>query len=487
MYTIKAICLFIILFTMTMVLNGSESKMPLSLMKSFHIAIRNNLLAAISRNNIKQARLNIKKEAVAYHISPRLSLDLDAAKSRTGSPGKDITGGIGVSKLFRSGTDIAFDLSSKLLYGQSSSYYGFDPAYKTGLTVTVLQPLHRGAGSSYHTYSEKTYALALWNTLIQYKEEISKIIKDVETAYWDYYYALRNLAVKKEALSLARKLLVMQKLRIKIGLQARVDLIESQSVVAGRKESLIQADNQVAKSKENLFYILNYYKLSKKLPSVKLITQPVIEKRQFSAKKYIAIALKKSFSYFLSKNQIKMNKYTLAYYKNLIKPELNLNFSLGLNGYNSQYFDTYGDLTRGDSFNLGVGLSLKLPLTSKSDKFELQKQQLVQKNLLLKLTDLRRTIINNVRNSIRDINAAVLRITAAKQAYKLTEKKLKVVVKKYSLKAASNNDVLLAQSEYLEASLKVEQAILDYKKNKALLYFYCGNNIEFYKIKIKAN
>jgi len=142
-------------------------------------------------------------------------------------------------------------------------------------------------------------------------------------------------------------------------------------------------------------------------------------------------------------------------------------------------------MTKGNNYTLGFDLSLALPISSKSDKYELEKQKLARKNLLLSLVDKRRTIINNVRNSIRNISAASQRINAARKAHELAREKMKVVVKKFNLKLSSNNDVMLAQTQFLDAGLKVEKAVLDYNIAKALLFHHCGNNIELYKIKIK--
>jgi len=454
-------------------------------MKAFHIAIRNNLQTAIARNNILKAKINLQKEAVSYNIAPSLSLGIDSSKSTSGYPSHSLNLGLGASKKLRMGTEISVDINSKMLLNQASSYYGFDPAYKAGLTISVSQPLLKGAGSKYTEYSRNTYNLELKNSIIQYSFEISKILKDTEVAYWNYYYYLRQLKLKEKYLKHAKELLKMHTAMVRQGVSPQVDLIESKSIVATRNEELIGAINDVAAAKDKLLYILNITKNTFSVPLIRLNTKPLIKQKKYSLSKFVREALKKNFDFYISKNNLKINSYTLLYYSNLMRPDLNLNLSLGINGYNSGFFNSYSEMTKGNNYTLGFDLSLALPISSKSDKYELEKQKLARKNLLLSLVDKRRTIINNVRNSIRNISAASQRINAARKAHELAREKMKVVVKKFNLKLSSNNDVMLAQTQFLDAGLKVEKAVLDYNIAKALLFHHCGNNIELYKIKIK--
>ncbi len=440
---------------------------------AFKIAIEKNLTVKIYKNSVLQSRLDLKKQIVEYGIEPKIEVSYN--KSESLASYDKISTTVSAGKKLPTGTDISV--------GLESDFYLHDSASQTGISVSITQPLLKGFGKVYNKHSERLAKISLENRKIDYYSKINEILKDTEISYWNSYYDIQNLKLKKHALKLAKDLLRMNKLRVKLGLIAKLDLIESESTVAIRIEDLIKAKNSMDNSKEILLNIINFRSLSN-AQNIKIITSPRVQKMEFNRVQLIQKALKNNFKYALAKSDLKINLLNLKYYKNLTKPELNAGLGFGISGKDSSYAKSYSEMFRGEEYSIELTLSLKFPLSVKQDKYELKKQVLDRKKFLLTLQKVRKNVVYNVRSTVRNINAAFQRIEASKKAKSLAQKKHNLVVRKFNLKLSSSNDVLLAQKEFLEAGLNLEKAILDYHRYRAMLYYYCGTSSEKYGVKI---
>jgi len=451
----------------------AQTEISLSLSQAFKIAIEKNLTAKIYKNSFQQSHLDLKKQKLKYGIEPKIEVSYN--KSGSLSSYDKVSTTVSAGKKFPTGTDISIGLGSDFYLHNSTS--------QTGLTVNINQPLLKGAGKVYNKHSERLAKISLENKKIDFYNKINEILKDTEIAYWNSYYDIQNLKLKKHALKLAKDLLRMNKLRVKLGLLAKLDLIESESTVAIRKEDLIKAKNSVDNSKEILLNIINFRSLGNN-HNIRISSAPLVQKTEFNTVQLIQKALKNNFQYALAKSDLKINLLNLKYYKNLTKPELNAGMGFGINGSDSSYAKSYSEMFKGEDYSVEFTLSLKFPVSVKQDEYELEKQKLDKKRFLLTLQKVRKDVVFNVKSTTRNIRAAFQRIEASKKAKSLAQKKHNLVVRKFNLKLSSSNDVLLAQKEFLEAGLNLEKAILDYHRYRAMLYYYCGTSSKKFGIKI---
>ena len=79
----------------------------------------------------------------------------------------------------------------------------------------------------------------------------------VQEAYWNFVYAIENLAVKKQSLQLGRDLLAKNKKEVEFGQLAPLEILNAESVVAQREADLIQAEGLIARGEEVLKSLIN--------------------------------------------------------------------------------------------------------------------------------------------------------------------------------------------------------------------------------------
>jgi outer membrane protein TolC len=102
------------------------------------------------------------------------------------------------------------------------------------------------------------------------------------------------------------------------------------------------------------------------------------------------------------------NTLAIAYWKNLTRPELNLDLNLGTDGQDSRFAPSFGP----SQFSFSLGIRLALPWGSAAPD-NLRNAELEKKVLDLRLASLQRDIANNIRAAVRNINNAASRISAA--------------------------------------------------------------------------
>ena len=121
----------------------------------------------------------------------------------------------GVSKLAASGAQYAFNhvVNYELNNSPSNRFNGTSAtsfAYDTFFEAEVRQPLFQGAGISFNRIAGPNNAPGIYNgvliarantdiALADFESSVRDLISDVENAYWDLYFAYRDLEAKIEA------------------------------------------------------------------------------------------------------------------------------------------------------------------------------------------------------------------------------------------------------------------------------------------------
>lgn len=449
--------------------------LKLSLPVAFRIALQNSIEAKIAAHRVTQSRNELAAAGKIFSIKPFLSADAYLnGPDNTARTGKI---GLGAAKKLPCGTDLSLVVATSV-YGNQATALGSDPAWKSGITLTLSQPLLQGAGTAFLQYGINTARWSVREKQIAFTGEISRLVRDTELAYWQHLHAQRRASIAGISLQLARQLLEMNSLQVKLGLLPQTDLIEARSVVATREEELLRAANDVNGTRDDLLALLHLEKMN--ITNVLFLTEPAKPQPVGNTADLLSSALANSPDILLMQASHGRNTLAIAYWKNLTRPELNLDLNLGTDGQDSRFAPSFGP----SQFSFSLGIRLALPWGSAAPD-NLRNAELEKKVLDLRLASLQRDIANNIRAAVRNINNAASRISAADKARALARQRMDLMTQKLNLKLASNTDVLQAQRDYLEATLAYEKAVLTYSEESARLQYECGLNLRFHNITLE--
>ena len=126
------------------------------------------------------------------------------------------------------------------------------PQLNSSLTFSVTQPLLRGRTFDQPRRAIEVAKRNLSLTDIQFRQRTIDIIANVQRAYWDLTYALRNLQVQRDGVRDAKDQLEHNRRLVNEGQLAPIDVLAAETQVANFEQSVYDALNVVGVAENNL-------------------------------------------------------------------------------------------------------------------------------------------------------------------------------------------------------------------------------------------
>ena len=123
----------------------------------------------------------------------------------------------------------------------TNAFSTFNPSYRSNFQASYTQPLLRGFGIDSTRQQLQVTRLNREIFDVDLRQTITNTVANVRNAYWDLAYAVQAVEVQRQALDLAEQLIQDNRARVEIGTMAPIDIVQSQSEAATRRQSLVQA------------------------------------------------------------------------------------------------------------------------------------------------------------------------------------------------------------------------------------------------------
>ncbi len=235
---------------------------PLSMREALEMALLNNKDIEVSRQNVRAAEFDLLGARGAY--DPRFSSLSYYERSETPSASflsgsstgavtqSDYTGTArieGLTPKFGGGYRVDF---SAIRLTTNNQFVALNPQFPTALTFNYTQPLFRGLRFD---NNRRLIAIAKKNlslTDAQFRQRTIETITQVQRAYWDLVFALRNLQIQRDAVRDARTQLEHNKRLVEEGSLAPIDVVAVEAQVSGFEQSVYSALEDVQRAENNL-------------------------------------------------------------------------------------------------------------------------------------------------------------------------------------------------------------------------------------------
>jgi len=465
-------------------------ELRLSLREAVLLAVKNNLDIAIANYNPK-----IKSEDIAIAkavFDPTFSLTLDA--NRTVTPTFNVLQGTQVSEI--ENRDINTSLAQKLPFGASYTLsltnnrfdtnsafaqppQGFNPSYKTFLTLSITQDLLKNFGVDVNTAPIKIARNNQAISVTQFRQQANQVITSVHSTYWSLVFAIENLEVQKRSLRLARELEDLNKARVRAGVAAPVEVTQAEAQAAARVQDVILAEKAIKDAEDQLKLIVNFPDGERIWARTVLPADTLpFEVASVNADTSIQEALEKRPEYTAAKLTLQNSDLDLRVKRNQLLPSLQLQGNVGLNGLNGSAGGDLDRLTSGDFTQWSAALVLTYPLGNRSARSAFTQARLSHDQAGTSLLNLKRQIISQVREAVRRIEADVRRVEATRAARALAEEQLRVEQKRLEAGVTTTFNVLSFQRDLAAAQASEIQAITTYNQDLANLDLQKGTILE---------
>ena len=469
---------------------GTEPVLELSLAEVVERALKNNTDIAVQRYSPEIDAADVKSIEGSYDVvlTGDVNTNSNTSPARNAFTGGDTvdtdtwTFDFGASKLLGTGGSLRVDyLNSK--QDTNSVYSVFNPTYNATIGAALTQPLAR----NFKTDSVRTnLRVAKLNRAIsdeQFRQVVTNTVALAKSQYYDISLAIDNLAAKKKSLALAEKLLSENRIKVKVGTLAPLDVVEAEAEVASRAEGVIQAEALLASVQDNLRQTLAPAN-DPVLWSTRIVPseRPTAAPPSIDVEAAIRTALQGRTDVVAARKGLERSDVNLRFAKNQLLPAVDLVASysgsgvggttLIRDGFGGPVIETipggYGDAA-GDAFsfdfpNWVVGVKVSVPLGNRTAKGNEARARLSKEQAETAMKRLELSVVSEVRAAARNLEAGYKSVEATRAARVLATRRLEAEEKRFAAGMSTSFLVTQAQRDLADAEVNEIRAVASYTK-----------------------
>ncbi len=393
----------------------------------------------------------------------------DTSDSRSYSTG----GGIELSRTTPSGTRLSAGLSTSRSWSDL-----YSDSHATGIDLTVTQSLLQGRGAYVNLASLRQARIDTEISEYELRGYAESLAAEIETTYWDYALATRQIEIYTDSLQLAEQYLSETTERIKVGKLAESELAAAQAQVALRKEDLINARGNLAKLRLSMLRLLNPPGANLWDREVILKDKPAVPDVKLDrVEAHVEVAMRLRPDLNQARLRLKRGELEVVKTKNGLLPRLDLFITLGKTGYAESFHGSMVEFNRG-SYNYSAGLTLEYPLGNRAARARHKQAMLSREQAEESLRNLEQLAQVDVRSAYIEVNRAKEQVAATAATRKLQEETLRSETEKFRVGKSTTYLVAQAQRDLVAAKVSEIQAVVNYIKSLATLFRLEGSLLE---------
>jgi len=362
-----------------------------------------------------------------------------------------------------------------------------NPTFNSGLSGSYVQPLLRGFRIDTTRASLQTNRISQQNDEITLQATIATTDANTRNGYWDLVYAIQAVEAAQESLDISNTLVSQNQQRVEIGTLAPIDVKSAQSEAANNKLALIQAEANVRTAELALKrLIVSGTDDPLWTSSLNPVDRPASVAEPINVEAATARALRERTDLQQSINNLKISDVNLKAQADLVRPQLNLSASYGLNGLGGPYTPTVKDLTTGqtitqppvnsgwwdalgniygfDAPSFTFALNFAYPIGKSAQEANVARSKLSLEQSQANLKSLQLQIATDVASAALTVQSSLESVQASGTARELAKEKLDATQSKLDVGMATNYDVVQAQRDYATAQDNELRAIANYRK-----------------------
>lgn len=458
---------------------------PLTLEDCVQRALQHGFDVEIQRYNKTYAKDAV--DVARGNFDPTIALNGSQSHSNSGPVGgfpgvrtdaRDAR--LSATELLKTGTtvNVTTDLTRSAQNPASISSF-YNPVYNSDLTVTVTQPLLRGAGTAVTTAALNIARIGQTRAGFDFRAQTLNIVQQTETDYYNLVGAREQLLVFRVSLDLANRLLDEAQAKKTVGTATDIDVLQSQVGVANARSNVISAEKSVKDASDAILALIGRFELDAPLGDAKFEDfngqLPVIESSY-------QLALHNQPDYISAKMQLDQMQLDLAVARNGLKPTVNVDGILGFNGRRGSSFDAFDSAAGRDNNSWEVDVTVSYPWGRVSDKARYRQSFGLLSQQTLAVRQLEQSILVQVRSAVRAVETNGEKVKIAALSAEFSAKQYDLENARFSAGLATSRDVLQTQADLQNARVAELQARITLQNSISALHRLEGSSLERYHL-----
>jgi len=446
----------------------APAELEITLEQCRALALENNLDLKVQLINPAIAAERISEEEARFEAAIVSNLSYSKSDTPTSSTlsGSNVDSSninLGVNVPLKTGGTVTFDVADRRIK-TNNVFSTLNPAYASNASLSLSQPLLRGAGTRANTHAIRLARYDRTITDARTKLEVIRVIAAVDRLYWRLYAARRELEVRKKEYDLANTQLAQAQRFVDSGERAQVEIVRAEAGVAQRLEAIILAENSLSDRQRDLKRSLNKAGLDMQTRTVLIpATQPNPLRYDLQAESLVQTAIEGRMEMLELELQIAQDISTVDYMHNQALPLVTMDYTYNINGLGATRAKSY-DLLYDKRFeDHRFGLQLLVPIGNEAAKSRLRQAFYLRRQRIASSKSRKAIIELEVLNAIDQLEANWQRVLAGRQRTILDGRLFQAEKRQYEIGMRTTTEVLQAQTAFADAQSAEILALAEYQ------------------------
>ena len=500
------------------------NQLPMTLDEAIEMSLQNNNDIDTSRNDVQIAEFNLRAARGIYDPVIVSENYYESATTPTASTiGGSTNGKVTQNRFYNSGGvsgfspyaggSYAVDFNAARLT-TSNNNATLNPQFPSVLTFSYVQPILRGRRFDNNRRQIEIAKKNLGLTDSQFRQKAIEVIAQVEQAYWDLVFALRNLSVQIDAVKQARQQLESNQRLVSKGVLAPIDIIAANSQITTFEQNIYTAQQDVTRAENTLKTLMLPDRAAPEWTRpITPISEVALEAPRVELTAATEEALKNRPEIAQLQSNAEINDIDRRYYRDLTKPQVDLvgtytsqglagtevprqattsaltdrvNQLSELNGLADLpaatvttvpsnlvggYFNSFGNLLQQDFPTYRVGVTISLPFGNHVAKANLGRTFVEADRIKNQQAQTEQIIEAEVRNALQALRSSEAQLASslasrksAEQLYDSEQRQFRAGTTTFYLVLQRQTELLAARGRELQAQTALNKAISEFQR-----------------------
>ena len=468
-----------------------EPPLELTMGRAMEMALENNLNVVIARLGYQAQGEFVGQAKGAYN--PLFVAEFNNLSSRV--PGTSQLSGAqtlsNVSSVYNiswqqelpTGGNYFFAFDNRRI-STNNTFTSVNPRYDAAISASITQPLL--ANRQLNPLKQRLIVAQNGERVArhEFEAQVMDLVTDVQLAYWDWVYSIRDLEVQQKYLELATDLLRNNRIQVQVGTMAPIDVLEAQAEVAARESEVIVAEEAVERNADRMRRLIN----DPQTPNfwdveIRPVDAPRLDELEIDLDEAVRTALARRPTLSGFRVDLDTSNFNVRYTRNQMQPRVDLVGSYIVTGLGGDrilregfggditseipggYNDAFGQLFDNEFRDWSIGLNFSYPLGNSAADAAHAQAQLDYRRQRAIVENQEFIIAQEVRVTARLIQTNRKRIEATRAARELMQERLEAEEKKFEVGMSTSFLIVQAQRDLAIAAGNELQAITDYNKS----------------------
>jgi outer membrane protein len=384
----------------------------------------------------------------------------------------------GITQRISTGATVSASTSIDRSESNSRNLF-LNPAYNGDFSLSVRQPLLRGAGSETNRAAIRRAEIGVERANLDLRLSVLEVVRGVETAYYNLVFSREQRTVRTLSLRLAEQLLQENRARRETGVATDLDVLQAEVGVANAQRNLLLADQAVRDREDGLLQLIGEFEAAQSVGEVSFAKDavgPVSFDRSYKLARdnqpELASAAAAIRQLEIDARSARQNRL----------PSLEVGAALGLNSREPTFGDAASATWDGDGYAWQVDFALRMPwgLRAENARYRQALGSVAREEARLQRLD--QDLLVEVRAAVRAVDTNLESARISSLATRLSERQYELERARFAAGLSTSRRVLEAQDDLEAARVSELQSQVNLRVAFANLNRLEGSSLERYRI-----